>query len=534
MNKHSTLTKDRKVPRYKETTGITYIRVSSPDQVHNFSIETQIEKCQEYADREKIKLLGQFVEEGKSAKSTNRQELRNLLDFIAKNKNKIDFVVLYKIDRWARSSTDFYATKGLLLKYGTNLLSATEPIDDTPVGRFLETTMAGLAQLDNELKGIRVRDNMKTKALDGWCPTKAKYGYKNNKETKRLEPHPIYFNPVQKMLKMFVDGKDSNYLADYMNSLGLTIKGERTKIMRKFTVKDVNRILHQSKFYAGKFDWGDLKDIKGNHESMISWDEHLKIQDLLNSKSPDVAPKDDRPIFILNFGIAYRKGFLTCDECHTRMKHCKTNGNGGEYLLYFCPNPQCKAKVKSIQKHELERMFEDILEKITPAPKYIQFFKEIVIEAWRKDQETIESNQKQAKTRLERLKEERTDTIAMRRREELTLDDYKNEMARIDNDIVATEVVINENRIDQAELELLLQQAEAFLKNIKPLYRGFNPEHKRKLALQIFPNGISYADGVCKTNGLSILFEFLEKIKSEEFEKDDLVTLPGIEPGLTN
>ncbi|MBD3280284.1 hypothetical protein GF389_02040 [Candidatus Dojkabacteria bacterium] len=47
------------------------------------------------------------------------------------------------------------------------------------------------------------------------------------------------------------------------------------------------------------------------------------------------------------------------------------------------------------------------------------------------------------------------------------------------------------------------------------------------MILQIFPNGISYADGKCQTNGLSELFEFLKEIEEEKLEKEDLVTLLG-------
>lgn len=68
ITKYTSTDKGLSIPRYAERTAAIYIRVSSDEQVDNFSIPTQIKDCRKYLDREKIKEIGIFVEEGESAK----------------------------------------------------------------------------------------------------------------------------------------------------------------------------------------------------------------------------------------------------------------------------------------------------------------------------------------------------------------------------------------------------------------------------------------------------------------------------------
>ncbi|MBN2016105.1 recombinase family protein [Candidatus Dojkabacteria bacterium] len=369
---------------------------------------------------------------------------------------------------------------------------------------------------------------MMTKALDGWYPHQPPYGYKNNKDTKRVEKDPIYFDNIKTIAYKFIEGEKCYKLAKYLNDQGLRTRGGDKRKPRIFTAKDVSGIIMRySKFWAGKYDWGKERNIKGKHPTMISWEDHLLIQERFNKK--EVSTGKPKQNFILNFSIRYKVGFLCCAECGERMKSCRSEGNGGFYHLYYCNNPKCSAKKKSIQRHELEGLLENLLEKITPTQRYIDMFKKITVEGWNNQQQEIEEKQKRAKKYKESLLIEKRETIAMRRREELELEDFKIEMERIKNELIVTKKVIEENQIDINELEALLEQAELFLSNIKPLYLGFNTKHKREFITIIFPEGIKYADGVLRTNKKSYLFEYLETIQKGEFE---YVTPLGIEPRL--
>src|SRR5579884_2452940 len=82
---------------------VIYIRVSTEEQVDNFSLDTQEKKCREEAERRGFSVIEVFREEGRSAKSiTGRPVLINLLEYCRKNKNKIQAVFVYRIDRISR------------------------------------------------------------------------------------------------------------------------------------------------------------------------------------------------------------------------------------------------------------------------------------------------------------------------------------------------------------------------------------------------------------------------------------------------
>lgn len=54
------------------TRSVIYIRVSTAEQVDNYSLETQLKACREYCDREGLEVDSIFREEGESAKTSAR------------------------------------------------------------------------------------------------------------------------------------------------------------------------------------------------------------------------------------------------------------------------------------------------------------------------------------------------------------------------------------------------------------------------------------------------------------------------------
>jgi site-specific DNA recombinase len=118
-----------------KTTGdraVIYTRVSTEEQVREgMSLEAQGAACREYCQSHGLQQVRVFVEQGESAKTANRTQLKELLKFCLEDRH-INFVVFYKIDRFSRNNEDYMQLRGLLARVGVALRSATEPIDDTP------------------------------------------------------------------------------------------------------------------------------------------------------------------------------------------------------------------------------------------------------------------------------------------------------------------------------------------------------------------------------------------------------------------
>jgi len=91
---------------------IAYIRVSSEEQVDNFSLETQEKLCRQEAERKGLTIIRVFREEGKSAKNIiGRPTLKEMMEFCRKNKKNIDALIVYRLDRISRQLQDYLSIR---------------------------------------------------------------------------------------------------------------------------------------------------------------------------------------------------------------------------------------------------------------------------------------------------------------------------------------------------------------------------------------------------------------------------------------
>ncbi|MFA5753825.1 MAG: recombinase family protein, partial [Patescibacteria group bacterium] len=167
----------------KNKKAIIYYRVSTEDQAQfGVSLEQQKNNCLSFAEREGWEVVKSFHDDGVSAKTVERPSLQAMLQYCSKNYKQIDYVVIYKVDRLSRNVNDYSNILFLLNKLNIKLVSTTEAIDDTPIGKFVGNIMAANAQMDNEIKGQRVSACMLEKVKQGvWC-WKAPFGYKNSRD----------------------------------------------------------------------------------------------------------------------------------------------------------------------------------------------------------------------------------------------------------------------------------------------------------------------------------------------------------------
>ena len=221
--------------------GIIYKRVSSDEQVKGTSLDFQDELCRKYFIDNNIELLAVFCDEGVSAKSTERKAFLDAIEFCRKYKRKhkeaVDVFVVAKIDRFARNTEDHFGIRQTLISYGTRLVSVTEPIDDTPEGKLLETMLAGFADFDNALRKKRCSDGMSAKINEGIYPWKPPIGYQclhfRKRDEKKTAPDPPDENTfwiIQKGLQEFSQGIHSKAsLARRLDELGLDkVRGKKT------------------------------------------------------------------------------------------------------------------------------------------------------------------------------------------------------------------------------------------------------------------------------------------------------------------
>lgn len=155
-----------------------YVRVSSEEQVDNFSIDAQKRAIQTWVvARGDGVLVKVYADEGKSGRTAERPGfLRMRRDA---RKGKFDALVVHKFDRFARNRTDALAIKSLLrYDYGIKVFSVTEPSEDSdgPIGALIEGIMESVADWYSRNLGTEVAKGKKERGNQGLHNNRALLG----------------------------------------------------------------------------------------------------------------------------------------------------------------------------------------------------------------------------------------------------------------------------------------------------------------------------------------------------------------------
>lgn len=166
-------------PRLKDK-AVLYLRYSSESQTEN-SIEGQRRECMEFAKKNGMAVLSEYIDRAMTGTNDNRPEFRRMIR--DSSKNAFGNVIVWKSDRFSRDMLDAVRYERELGKNGVKLLSATEANLDTPEGTLLKSVSLGYNQFYSEELSVKVKRGQREnvingKTLGGHLP----FGYKKEGE----------------------------------------------------------------------------------------------------------------------------------------------------------------------------------------------------------------------------------------------------------------------------------------------------------------------------------------------------------------
>lgn len=139
-----------------------YTRVSTNDQ----HPEMQVKELLEYVKRRSWTLYKIYSDKGVSGATEKRPALDALLDDC--RRRKIDFVVVWKFDRFARSLKQLVNALELFRKLEIGFVSCTEAIDTSlPHGEMLFQIIGAIAQWERSLIVERVKAGLQNARQQG-------------------------------------------------------------------------------------------------------------------------------------------------------------------------------------------------------------------------------------------------------------------------------------------------------------------------------------------------------------------------------
>ncbi len=133
-----------------------YARVSTSDKGQD--PETQLLALRAYAARRGFVPAGEYVDYASGTRD-NRPQYQALLT--AARKRQVDVVLVWRYDRFARSTQALVQALHEFHRLGVDFISHQENIDTTtPQGELIFTVMASLAQFERALISERVKAGM--------------------------------------------------------------------------------------------------------------------------------------------------------------------------------------------------------------------------------------------------------------------------------------------------------------------------------------------------------------------------------------
>ena len=340
-----------------------YERVSTEEQaLHGGSVKTQIDDLTEYCQRNQIKVVDHYTDEGISGTKPplKRPALKRLIDDV--EAGKIDIVIFTKLDRWFRSVKEYFKVQEVLDRHGVQWKAIHEDYDTTtPNGQFAITIFLAIAQNERDKTADRVKrvleNKRKNKEACFGGPNKP-FGYKKELDengVKRLVKDPETRDACQDFWNILIKYGNLNKAIRHMgNVYGITKDWKSWKRMT------------QSDFYCGMH-----RGVEDFCEPYVTVEDWLKVQ-------------EDKGIKHTPSGSVYFfRGLMRCPECGNKLCGDTTYKKYGTYKAYRCRirgrgcNNHGTFAEKKIEKQLLLRLDEFIqkeiarveLEQAKPKPK---------------------------------------------------------------------------------------------------------------------------------------------------------------------
>ena len=474
---------------------VSYLRVSTRGQAERgggadegFSIPAQREANKRKALSMGVIVGKEFVDRGASAKSADRPELQKMLEYVKENADRVDYVIVHKVDRLARNRGDDIDIMRTLRECGVQLVSASESIDDTPAGMLLHGIMSSIAEFYSQNLANEVKKGMGEKVKSGGTPTRAPLGYLNIRrmDDKGREERTVVLDeeraPLIKLaFEEYATGNWTvNDLAEHLAACGLTTRATPRIPSVPVDKRVLNTVL-VNPYYKGVVTYKGV-EYAGNHPALVATDVWQQVQDVLASHVNGERTRE-HPHFL--------KGSLYCRQCGSRMIVTYAKARSGvRYPYFICAGRHSKrekdCKQKAVLIDEVERQVEQIYDRYSLSPelrKYLEKYLQTNIKA---EQEKYEAELGGLRREKDKLERKRKKLLEAHYNDAIPLDLMKSEQQKIAKQLLAIEHQMKIYGQIFAGVSESISKALELIEDCGLTYRLVDDRYKKMLNQAIF------------------------------------------------
>ena len=342
-----------------------YTRKSSEEglEMEFNSLDAQREACQAYIASQRsegwVELPDRYDDGGFSGATLERPALKRLLADI--EEDRVDVVVVYKIDRLSRSLMDFARLVEVFDRNNVTFVSVTQSFNTTTsMGRLTLNILLSFAQFEREVIGERIRDKFAASRKRGiWMGGSVPLGYAVRDRKLLVEDTEAAL--VQSIFERFVQLGSTTKIARALAAEGVTTR--RGKPIDKLFL---HRLLRNRVYIGDAVHKGTA--YPGEHEPIISralWD---KVHGILRENPRSRAAHTRAETLALLKGLLFGPTGAAMSPTHTRR--------GAKLYRYYVSQSALKSgagacPIGRVQAGEIETAVVDQLRGLLRAPEII-------------------------------------------------------------------------------------------------------------------------------------------------------------------
>ncbi len=350
-----------------------YTRKSSEeglDMAFN-SLDAQFEACSSYIVSQKtngwLPLPTRYDDGGFSGGNLERPALKRLMADI--EADRVDCVVVYKIDRLTRSLMDFSKLVEILERHNVTFVSVTQHFNTTSsMGRLTLNILLSFSQFERELSAERIRDKVFESRKRGiWMGGYAPIGY--DVRDRKLVINAPEADLVRHIFQRYAQLGSPTTLAQELTDAGYhtkawTAKTSRVHKGKPFTRADITRILNNRTYLGEAIHKGN--SYPGEHTAIIDQADWDRVHAILEANAPGITRAHSAgPL----------KGILQCGTCGSAMNPSHTCKENRIYRYYSCQNALNKGNdacpVKNVPAGEIEGLVLRHVQSLIQSPEMV-------------------------------------------------------------------------------------------------------------------------------------------------------------------
>ena len=269
----------------RKTKVYIYTRVSTSMQIDGYSLDAQKSRMKAFCEYNDYEIAGEYEDAGKSGKSIEgRAAFNRMLEDVKSGKDKVSFVLVFKLSRFGRNAADVLATLQTMQDFGVNLICVEDGIDSSKeAGKLMISVLSAVAEIERENIRIQTMEGRMQKAREGkWNGGFPPYGYKL--VDGKLEINEEEAEAIRIIFEQYVNTDiGANGLAKYLENHGVRKIARQNGKNPLFDATLIRRII-KNPVYCGKIAYGRRKTEKihgtRNDYHLVEQDDYLLVDGL--------------------------------------------------------------------------------------------------------------------------------------------------------------------------------------------------------------------------------------------------------------